>query len=89
MEKGEFLKKIEVELTISKNSDYTIRNYLKANNDLIEFTKKFPEQITTDDIKLFMAKKLEDKAATSTILFLSAIRYAYNLILNKDMFIRR
>ena len=85
MEKEEFLKKIEVELKISKNSDYTIRNYLKANKNLIGFTNKSPNQITSDDIKLFLAKNLNDKAATSTILFLSAIKYAYTLILNKDI----
>ncbi len=85
MEKEEFLKKIEVELKISKNSDYTIRNYLKANNDLIEFTNKSPDKITTDDIKSFIAKNLTDKAATSTILFLSAIKYAYISILNQDI----
>ncbi|MEA3329110.1 MAG: site-specific tyrosine recombinase/integron integrase [Nanoarchaeota archaeon] len=85
MEKEEFLKKIEVELKISKNSDYTIRNYLKANKDLIEFTNKSPNQITSDDIKIFLIKNLTDKAATSTILFLSAIKYAYILIIDKDI----
>ncbi|MCK5450054.1 tyrosine-type recombinase/integrase [Candidatus Pacearchaeota archaeon] len=85
MEREEFFKKIEVELKISKNSDYTIRNYLKANIDLIDFTEKSPTQITTDDVKLFIAKNLTDKAATSTILFLSAIKYAYTSILNKDI----
>ncbi len=85
MDKEEFSKKIEVELKISKNSDYTIRNYLKANSDLIEFTKKSPNQITTDDLKSFIAKNLTDKAATSTILFLSAIRYAHTSILNNDI----
>src|SRR3989339_258945 len=73
----EFLEKIRVELKISKNSDYTIRNYLKANKILLDFTKKNPDQITEDDIKLFMSEKISDKASTSVILFLSAVRYAY------------
>ncbi len=84
MNKEEFLEKIRVELKISKNSDYTIRNYLKANKILLDFTKKNPDQITEDDIKLFMSEKISDKASTSVILFLSAIRYAYLNILKKD-----
>jgi len=40
MEKEEFLKKIETELKISKNSEYTIRNYLSSNCSLLDFSKK-------------------------------------------------
>ncbi|MDH3324078.1 MAG: tyrosine-type recombinase/integrase [Candidatus Peregrinibacteria bacterium] len=85
MNPEEFLKKIEVELKISKNSNYTIRNYLKSNKDLLNFTKKSPADITIDDIKLFMAENLTDKAAMSIILFLSAIKYAYLAIFNNDI----
>src|SRR3989338_1979171 len=41
MQKEEFLKKLETELKISKNSSHTLRNYLKANNDLLNFLKKY------------------------------------------------
>jgi len=85
MESETFLKKIEVELKISKNSPYTIRNYIKSNEDLLDFTQKSPDQITTDDIKNFMAENLTDKAAMSIILFLAAIKFSYSTILNKDI----
>ncbi|MAH49369.1 hypothetical protein CMI37_26330 [Candidatus Pacearchaeota archaeon] len=85
MKKHEFLKKIEVELKISKNSDYTLRNYLKANSDLLDHTNKNPEQITQDDVKLFISENLTDKSASSTILFLAAIKYAFTSILQKDI----
>jgi len=85
MEKEEFLKKLEVELKISKNSPYTIRNYLKANQDLLDYSKKNPDQITQDDLKSFMAEKLAEKASISTIMFLSAVRYAYSNILKNDI----
>lgn len=84
MKKEEFLEKIIVELKISKNSENTIRNYLRTNSDLLEFTKKQPTQITTDDVKRFIAKRLATKTASSITLFLSAIRYAYSNILKKD-----
>lgn len=85
MEKEGFLKKVETELKISKNSVYTIRNYLFFNSALLDFTKKPPEQLVTDDIKAYMAEKLSDKAASSVILFLAAIKYAYSNILKKDI----
>jgi integrase/recombinase XerD len=85
MNKDEFLKKLEVELKISKNSQYTLRNYLRANKELIEFTNKSPGEINSDDVKKFIAENLTDKAATSIILFLSAIKYAYSSILQKNI----
>jgi integrase/recombinase XerD len=85
MEKEEFLKKVEVELKISKGSPYTIKNYKKYNQKLLDFSKKSPDQITEDDIKLYMAENLTESASTSIILFLSSIRYAYTMVLNKDL----
>lgn len=84
MNKEEFLSKLKTELKISKNSDHTIRNYLHSNQKLLEFSKKQPDQITTDDIKTFMAEKLTEKSPASTIAFLAAIRYAYTTLLQKD-----
>jgi integrase/recombinase XerD len=80
----EFLKKLEIELKISKNSVYTLRNYLKINENLLKFVSKNPEEVTTDDIKSYMAQNLSNRAAISIILFLAAIRYAYGNILQKD-----
>lgn len=85
MEKEEFLKKIEVELKISQNSDYTIKNYILANANLLNFTKKSPEEISADDVKAFMADKLADKSSSYSILFLAAIKYAYSTILRRDI----
>jgi integrase/recombinase XerD len=80
----DFLHKIEIELKISKNSDYTIRNYLQANRDLLDFSQKSPDQISTDDIKNFMAEKFSDKSASSVIVFLAAIKFSFQNILQTD-----
>jgi len=81
----EFLKKLEVELKISKNSDYTVRNYLKENRALLSFTNKNPEEITKEDVKLYMAEKTSDKSSSSIIIFLSAIKYSFSNLLDKDI----
>lgn len=83
--KEEFLKKLETELKISKNSDYTIRNYLRSNSELINFTDKEPEKISKDDVKSFIANKISSMSSSSVILFLSAIKYAYTNIFGKDI----
>jgi len=85
MNKEEFLKKIEIELKISKNSPYTIQSYLKVNRELLDFLKKNPDEVTPDDVKMFMAEKLADKSSSTTIVFLAAIRFAFTNILEKDL----
>ena len=84
MEKEEFLEKLNVELKISKNSEYTLRNYIRANKELFEYTKKSPPHITEDDIKLFVADNLSENSASSIIVFLSAIKYSFSNILKTD-----
>jgi len=84
MKKEDFLKKLEIELKISKNSQYTIRNYLSLNKHLLDFSNKIPEEITSDDVKAYQSENLTDKSSSSTILFLAAIKYAYEIILNKN-----
>lgn len=85
MNNQDFLNKLIVELKISKNSEYTLRNYLKSNKDFLEFTKKSPDQVQEDDVKLYVAGKLSEKSSTSIIIFLSAIKYAYSSILKNDI----
>lgn len=84
MNAKEFLKKIEIELKISKNSEYTIRNYLTANKNLIEFLEKEPNKITSEDIRQYMAEELSDKSSSSIILFLAAIKFAHQSIFQSN-----
>lgn len=88
MEREEFLNKLEVELKISKNSNYTIRNYINANTELLDFINKTPSQINSDDVKAYMAEKLIDKSSSTIIVFLSALRFAFSTILENDITIK-
>ena len=85
MKKEDFLSKLQVELKISKNSNYTIRNYLRANHGLLEFCNKNPEDVKEEDVKAFMAEKLSESSSSSIIVFLSALRYAYSNLLKRDV----
>lgn len=85
MNKQEFLDKLKIELKISKNSKYTIRNYLRANSALLDFLKKEPDQVTEEDVKKYMVEKIIDQATSTIIVFLSALRYAFSTILKKDI----
>ena len=79
----EFLEKIEVELKISKNSEHTIKNYIRANLELLNFLGKEPENVTEDDVKRYLSK-ISGRASSSIILFLAAIRYSFSNILKTD-----
>jgi len=84
MNQEEFLKKLETEIKISKLSPYTLRNYLSFNRQLLEHSNKRPSIIEIQDVKNFLADKMNDKSSSSTILFLSSIKFAYTTLLGKD-----
>lgn len=81
----DFLKKLEVELKISKNSDYTLRNYMDCNRKFLKYFNKNPENITEDNVKSYLADNLGEASSSTLIIFLSALRYAYSNILHKDI----
>lgn len=84
MNKHEFLSNLETEIKINKLSPYTLRNYLFFNKQLLEHSNKQPVNIDLQDIKNFLADKMNDKSSSSTILFLSSIKFAYISLLQKD-----
>ncbi len=85
MNKEDFLKKLEIELKISKNSEHTIRNYIDCNRKFLDYIKKNLEDITGDDLKQYIVEKLSDASSSSLIVFLSALRYSFSNILHKDL----
>ena len=84
MEKDEFIKRLETEIKISKLSDYTLRNYLEFNNLFLKQANKNPDEIEQQDVKYYLADKMDKRASSSTTLFLAAIRFAYTNVLGKD-----
>jgi site-specific recombinase XerD len=85
MDKKEFLKKLEIELKIAKNSEYTLKNYVKMNENFFEFFGKNPDEATEDDVKFYIAEKLSKRSAISIIMFLASLKFSYSSILGKDV----
>lgn len=85
MNKEAFLKKLEIELKIGKNSEYTLKNYLSLNKKFFDWVKKNPEEVSEDDIKIYLAQNFSDHSAISSIIFLAALRFSYSSILGKDI----
>ncbi|MBR9705827.1 tyrosine-type recombinase/integrase [Candidatus Pacearchaeota archaeon] len=84
MDGAEFLKRLETEIKISKLSPYTIRNYVDFNRQLLSHANKTPEMIDSQDVKYFLADKMDNKSSSSTILFLASVKFAYTNVLGKD-----
>ncbi len=84
MKKEEFIEKLETELKLIKKSELTIRNYLYINSKFFDFIKKEPLDLTTDDVKKFLAN-ISDRAPSSIILSMAAIKFSTSKILNKDL----
>ncbi|MEN9626418.1 MAG: hypothetical protein RL557_746 [archaeon] len=84
MNPQEFLNKLETEIKITKLSPYTLRNYLNYNKQLLECASKQPQEITGDDVKIFLADNMNESASSSVIVFLSAIKFAYAALLSRD-----
>jgi len=85
VKKEEFLKKLQIELKVSKNSEYTLKNYLKFNELFLNFLSKEPAEIDEDDVKFYIAENLSERSAISTIMFLAALKYSSSAILKKDL----
>ena len=85
MDSQEFLQKLETELKLSRNSQHTIRNYLRANKSLLNSIEKPLEEINENDVNLYLSQNLIKNSSMTTILFLSAIKYSFSNLLKKDI----
>jgi len=84
MDKDQFIKNLETEIKITKLSKYTLRNYMDCNKKFLNYINKNPDEIEQRDLKDYLASELNDQSSSSTIVFLSAIKFAFSSLLNKD-----
>jgi len=82
----DYEKKIETELKIRGLSTRTVEAYVYWNKKFLEFVKKEPEQITENDVKNFIVKKISDGLeAKSIVIVKSALKFFYDNVLKKNI----
>ncbi len=83
------LQQLETELKIRGFTPATIKAYTTHNRRFLAFIKKEPAQVTEADIKSYLAHLMADKKqkATSVNLTLSALRFLYDIMLKKKLFL--
>ena len=80
------LDSLRNELRLRGFSDSTIKMYVFYNEKFLEFVKKSPGEVTKDDIKAFIAKKMEEGvSAKSVVLIKAALKFFYDELMKKDI----
>ncbi|MEM5867627.1 MAG: tyrosine-type recombinase/integrase [Candidatus Aenigmatarchaeota archaeon] len=80
------LQKLENELKLRGFSERTIKMYLFYNQKFLEFVNKKPEEVVEDDIKAFIAKKMERGISSKSIVLIkAALKFFYDEILKKNI----
>lgn len=84
------LNKLDTELKIRGFSELTVKAYKRHNMQFLDYTKKDPQAIEEQDIKAYMAYMMSEKKfkPASVSLILSALKFFYKDILEKDIFAR-
>jgi site-specific recombinase XerD len=79
-------EKLRAELHSRKYSLKTINAYLYYNRDFCQTVQKQPENINEDDLKKYLTglNTVKDASSSTMNLALSAIRFFYNQVMNKD-----
>lgn len=77
------LSMLKAELQLRGFSEYTLRNYITTSSDFLTHTNKLSSQITTTDVKAFLAHLLSEKQASPSTVALarSAVLFLCNEIL--------
>jgi len=87
MEKEKIKQKIEAELRIQGKSERTVSIYIFYNIDFLNFIKKDYNDVSTDDIKLYLSNLIKKGNDSSTIaLIRSALKFFYDGMLKKGLF---
>jgi integrase/recombinase XerD len=87
MDNEKVIQKIESELRLQGSSERTIKIYIHRNIDFLDFIKKQPRYITTDDIKLYLSDLIKKGNTNPSIaLAKSSLKFFYDKLLKKGIF---
>jgi len=80
------LEELKVELKLRGFSQNTILAYMFHNRNFLLHAKKQPEQIIEQDVKAYIASKLEKLSPTSIALVRASLKFFYDDLLKKKLF---
>ena len=84
-----FLRKLEMEIKLRGFSRRTLKMYKLYNEHFLKFVKIHPKKVEEDDVKLYLAEKLEEGISTRTLnLAKSALLFYYNEVLENTFKIK-
>ena len=81
------LKKLETELKLRGFSNQTIKAYVLQNKLFLDYIKKEPEQITEEDIKLYLSSQISDHNAQPRTVAQkkAALKFLYDEVMQKNI----
>ena len=83
------LKTIQTEVKLRGFSKATVKSYVLYNKKFLEFIEKKPNEIIEQDVKLYLAERLDDGLSTKSLaLIKAALAFYYNEILGNKFEIK-
>ncbi len=80
------LQNLETELRLRAFSPQTVKSYMYWNEQFLKFVNKNPADVTEEDVKNFVAKKLAGgTSAKSVVLIRAALKFFYDEVLKKNI----
>ena len=81
------LEQLQAELKLRGFSERTVKSYVFYNTKFIEYTKKQPEEVTEDDIKLYLAYLIGDQKRNPATVALvrAALKFHYDDLLKRGI----
>jgi len=79
------LDKLRTELKLRGFSDRTIKTYMFHNKKFLDYIHKDINQVTQDDIKMYLAEMMSKNAASSVSLVKASLKFMYDTILEKGI----
>ena len=80
------LQTLAAELKLSGRSPKTIKAYVYHNQKFLDAIQKKPEDVTIQDIKLYIAHRMDTVSPATISLIKSSLRYLYDDLLKKKFF---
>lgn len=79
------IEKLQTELKLRAFSPLTVRNYVFFVDKFIKRQDKPVDQLTQDDVKLYLADLIENKSKNTTMLAAAALKFFFAQVLNNPI----